>query len=400
MNALFLVLTSGCNLKCGYCFQNDKQGARMDRDTMRRAIDLVLGASQPENQIVFSGGEPLLEFPLVRHGVAFAEAHCPPGKRIRYGLITNGTLFTDTIVDFLAEHEFELQVSFDGIPAASDVRARGSFRVLDRKLARIRERQPRFFSTITVASIVSPETVQHMSDSSAYFLRAGFRSVAFSPVFTDSTSWSDEGWKGLNEQFSRMCRLSVDHYRKTGEIPVSLFGGGGAHGPPTNRGETLEMCGAASGVCPSVGVDGRIHACATFVDTYQTLPSDFMRSRLDAIRLGDVRTGDFQKRLDALHDAAVATGLFHNKRKKYSSYGRCGECEYLHSCTVCPTSIGHIPGNNDPDRVPDFVCAFNMVANQYARKFALETGRTSPSVRSSSALDRIRAFADHVRSTS
>lgn len=401
MRSLLLVLTSGCNLNCSYCFQNDKQGTRMEWDTMRRSIDLALGLSQPEIQIIFSGGEPLLEFPLVQRGVVYAEAHCPPDMRLGFGLITNGTLFTDSVVDFLADRRFELQVSFDGIPAASDVRGRGSFRVLDRKLARIRERHPRFFSTIFVAATVSPETVKYLGDSTAYFLEAGYGEVTFSPVFTDSSTWTDGGWRELNEQFSRVYDLSLDHYRHTGEVPVSLFESGGGREPSSDHGKPMAMCGVPSGVCPAVDVDGRIHACATFVETYQKLPSDFMRSRLDTLRLGDVRSSDFRERIDALHDAALETGLFHNKREKYSSYGRCGECEYLHSCTVCPTSIGHIPGNTDPNRVPDFICAFNMVSNRYAEAFARQVRdlERSPATRTG-GLARIRAVANRLRTTS
>ena len=37
------------------------------------------------------------------------------------------------------------------------------------------------------------------------------------------------------------------------------------------------------------------------------------------------------------------------------------EVAYLTECMVCPVSIGHIPGNRDPHRVPDFPCAFNLV---------------------------------------
>lgn len=72
----------------------------------------------------------------------------------------------------------------------------------------------------------------------------------------------------------------------------------------------------------------------------------------------------------AQYPAAVrATGLFHDKRTKFSSYGRCRECRYLETCGFCPVSIGHQPNNDDPDRVPDFLCAFNLVSNKYRERF-------------------------------
>jgi len=32
-------------------------------------------------------------------------------------------------------------------------------------------------------------------------------------------------------------------------------------------------------------------------------------------------------------------------------------------------AIGHIPGNTDPHRVPDFLCAFNLAANEHRESF-------------------------------
>jgi hypothetical protein len=61
--------------------------------------------------------------------------------------------------------------------------------------------------------------------------------------------------------------------------------------------------------------------------------------------------------------------IVNGKENKYSSYGTCAECRFLSSCSVCPTSIARIPGNRDPDRVPDFPCAFNLVALEARERF-------------------------------
>jgi hypothetical protein len=66
--------------------------------------------------------------------------------------------------------------------------------------------------------------------------------------------------------------------------------------------------------------------------------------------------------------AARATGLFHARNEKYSSYDRCAECRFAAECSICPTSIGHIPGNTDPRRVPDFGCAYNLVSLAYRER--------------------------------
>jgi hypothetical protein len=88
-----------------------------------------------------------------------------------------------------------------------------------------------------------------------------------------------------------------------------------------------------------------------------------------SLRLGDFREPGFAGRLERYPQAARAAGIFHDKAGKRSSLGRCGECAFLERCSVCPASIGHIPGNDDPGRVPDFPCAFNRVALGYQERF-------------------------------
>ena len=132
------------------------------------------------------------------------------------------------------------------------------------------------------------------------------------------------------------------------------------------------MCGVGRGETPAVDVDGQVHGCLMFVDSYQRFPTAFLRTRLQAMRMGDLRDPRFAERLAAYPAAARAAGIFHDKQDKYSSYGRCGECRFLSDCGVCPVSIGHEPGTTDPNRVPDFQCAYNLVSLKYRERFPFQ----------------------------
>ena len=92
------------------------------------------------------------------------------------------------------------------------------------------------------------------------------------------------------------------------------------------------------------------------------------------MRLGRLGAPDFEKRFADYPEAVRATGLFHDKQSKHSSYGRCGDCRHLAACSVCPMSIGHTPGNEDPNRVPDFACAFNLVSLDARSSFLKRLG--------------------------
>src|SRR5579862_9453936 len=113
VRALEVVLTASCNLRCSYCYQNAKQGRRMEWDTLRAGLDIVLQSTPPEVKVVFYGGEPLLELPLIRRAVAHVEGTRSAGKRVAYVMSTNGMLLDEETASFLAEHRFQTQVSFD-----------------------------------------------------------------------------------------------------------------------------------------------------------------------------------------------------------------------------------------------------------------------------------------------
>ncbi len=113
--ARFLVLnvTTGCNLRCAYCFARSSAApATMNFDLARRAIEALFPASGPiATGIGFFGGEPLLIWPLVREVMAFAAARDP---RARFSLTTNGTLLTPAIAAELAARRVSVILSLDG----------------------------------------------------------------------------------------------------------------------------------------------------------------------------------------------------------------------------------------------------------------------------------------------
>ena len=145
VRAIDLVLTSACNLSCAYCYQNRKRARRMDWSTARAAVDFLFD-SVPRREVPAE---------LLRRRAAARAAPDPPrggvrpqaragDERIRFGIITNGTLVDDATVHFLADHRFDTRLSFDGVRAAQNQRSRGSFSALDDTfLERLRRSFPR-----------------------------------------------------------------------------------------------------------------------------------------------------------------------------------------------------------------------------------------------------------------
>lgn len=119
MSLMELFVSQSCNMACSYCYGSDgsyHQQGMMDLTTARKAIDwLMEHADQPEQvSIVFFGGEPLMNFEVIRESIVYAEEKFGAGK-LTYGMATNMTLLRDEYLDFFAAlPKFYLLVSFDG----------------------------------------------------------------------------------------------------------------------------------------------------------------------------------------------------------------------------------------------------------------------------------------------
>jgi sulfatase maturation enzyme AslB (radical SAM superfamily) len=340
----------------------------MSWDGARSALDRALASEKRPLDIVFFGGEPLLEIDLVRRAIAYVESS-PAGGRgaARFAVVTNGTLLDEAALDFFVTHDVDVQISFDGVREAQRLRGPKTFEILDALLDLIRRRHRRFYShKLSVAMTLSPSTVPFFGRSIEYFLSTGITEIGITPKLTHDPRWSVPMIDELDAQFRDAWRASVEHFRRTGAVPVTIFRKSGRR---RRRPESISMCGVVTGEQLAVDVDGQAHGCVLFADSYQRFPTPMLRERIAPLRLGDVRDDGLGERLRAFPEATRRAEIFHDKQEKYSSYARCGSCRWLASCSVCPTSIAHIPGNDDPRRVPDFSCAYNLVSLKWRARF-------------------------------
>ncbi len=116
-----LMMAESCNLKCGYCYawRNDCNDHRtmMPWRVARTAVDHLVwrSAGRPRLQVTFFGGEPLLNLQVLKQTVEYCKSIEKHGEReFVFELITNGTLLTKEVTDYLVEHRFLLFISLDG----------------------------------------------------------------------------------------------------------------------------------------------------------------------------------------------------------------------------------------------------------------------------------------------
>jgi sulfatase maturation enzyme AslB (radical SAM superfamily) len=344
----------------------------MTWETARDALQWLLSSQAGATSVEFNGGEPLLAMPTLRRAVRFVEANRAPAASTAYAITTNGTLLTPEILDFLSMHRFSINISCDGVEAAQRLRGEGTFQVLDRLLDRIREGQPPDSAArVKILVTVVAATVPLLAESVRYLLGKGVRAIDVAPRLTFDPGWRASCRDELERQVDEIVRSSLEHWRRTGTVPVGFLAGARPAGAAAPMGDLL--CGVAAARSVTVDPAGRAWACPLFASSLQEL-TPLARRASRALDLGKISTPSFSRRLAGLPRRVSRLRLFTGRLAKRSSYGRCADCEVLPECHVCPGAISHDPRNGDPDLVPDFICAFNAVTAAARRRFDEMTG--------------------------
>ena len=121
VKALCLHIAHTCNLNCSYCFasQGKYHGDRavMSFEVGKRALDFLIENSGTRRnlEVDFFGGEPLMNFDVVKQLVAYARSiEKEKGKNFRFTLTTNGVLVDDDVIDFANRECANVVLSLDG----------------------------------------------------------------------------------------------------------------------------------------------------------------------------------------------------------------------------------------------------------------------------------------------
>lgn len=121
VKALCLHIAHACNLNCSYCFasQGNYHGERalMSFEVGKRALDFLIenSGSRRNLEVDFFGGEPLMNFDVVKKLVEYARSiEKEKGKNFRFTLTTNGVLVDKDVIDFSNREMSNVVLSLDG----------------------------------------------------------------------------------------------------------------------------------------------------------------------------------------------------------------------------------------------------------------------------------------------
>lgn len=193
LKALCLHIAHDCNMCCKYCFagEGEYSGDRslMSFEVGKRALDFLIeqSGSRKNLEVDFFGGEPLLNFDVVKQLVAYARSiEKEKGKNFRFTLTTNGVLLNDEVMEWANKECYNVVLSLDGRKETNDRMRRtrndkGTYDLIlpkFQKMAKERNQQGYYIrGTYTHYNTDFANDILHLAD-------LGFEQLAMEPVVT------------------------------------------------------------------------------------------------------------------------------------------------------------------------------------------------------------------------
>ncbi len=226
VKALCLHIAHDCNLKCKYCFaeEGEYHGRRalMSYEVGKKALDFLVknSGSRINLEVDFFGGEPLMNFQVVKDLVAYGRSlEEPYHKKFRFTLTTNGVLLNDDIIAFANQEMSNVVLSVDGRKEVHDrmrplAGGQGSYDLVIPKFKKVAEsrNQTNYYvrGTFTHFNKDFAADVCHLADM-------GFEQISVEPVVapeSDAYALVDADIPQILEEYDKLAVELIKRHKE------------------------------------------------------------------------------------------------------------------------------------------------------------------------------------------
>lgn len=289
IKALCLNVSHNCNLACEYCFADGGTycGERqtMSFDTAKAAIDMLveMSGSRRNLEVDFFGGEPMLDFDVVKKTVLYARSlEKLHNKNFRFTVTTNAYKLSDEDIDFFNEQMYNVVISIDGRKHVHDrvrktVGGNGSFDTVIKNALRFKEkRKGQYYirGTFTRYNLDFCEDVLFLND-------LGFDQLSIEPVVLDPQSpmaIRDEDIPAVLAEYDKLAAAYIERRKTDKWFNFFHFMIDIDNAPCAVK--RLKGCGAG-GEYAAVAPDGTVYPCHQFDGIKETALGNVFDKNLD-----------------------------------------------------------------------------------------------------------------------
>ena len=294
VKAMCLNIAHDCNLRCKYCFASTgdfgKGRKLMSFETGKHAIDFLLENSgdRPNLELDFFGGEPLMNFDVVKQIVKYARSReAEFGKKFRFTITTNGLLLDDDKIDFINKEMSNVVLSIDGRKEVNDyfrVRVDGTgcydkiLPMFKKLVAGRGDKEYYVRGTFTNRNLDFSEDVFILYNE-------GFDQISVEPVVGDSDEYAltEKDLPTVFKEYENLANRIIENEKKGGKFNFFHFMLDLDQGPCAIK--RLRGCGCGNDYV-AITPDGDIYPCHQFVG-------------IDEYKMGNIDEGTFNQEMKA-----------------------------------------------------------------------------------------------------
>jgi len=334
------VMTNACNQNCFYCQASGKyhpdQRRYMNEEIAKKAVDVALSSPAKHLIFEFQGGEPLLNFETIEYIVHYANEEAKRrDKSLQYNLVSNLTLLTDKMLDFLVCNNIGICTSLDGPEelhnANRPLKGGNSYETLGKWIRKINilYEKSGYDGRVQALQTTTRKSLSHAREIVDEYIQLGIERVFIRPL--TPVGYALKNWKHIGYTpeefltFYKECFGYIEKQRLHGirivEGYAKIFQNRIFGDKNVNFMELRSPCGGAIGQL-AYNYDGDIFTCDEGRMIAQTGNKSF--------KLGDVFNNDYVSLIDnpVARSVCIASCL--------ESIPGCSDCVYSPYCGSCP----------------------------------------------------------------
>lgn len=325
------VVSKSCNFNCIYCQAGEldsKEEFYMSKEIAKKAVDIALESPSRYLTFEFQGGEPLTNFDTIKYIIEYSKSNCKD-KNIEYNLVSNLTLLTDEMIDFLKENNVSICTSIDGNRQLQNInrpyRGKDSYNETINKLKKLKENQIKV-NAIETTTKYNLDKSKELVDE---YIKLGLDSIFIRPLTKlgkAEKNWNKIGYSST--EFLSFYKKTLDYIIEKNKAGIFLSEGHSSIflkkillNEPVNYMELRSPCGGAIGQI-AYYYDGNIYTC----------DEGRMLSEMgdDSFKLGDVFENNYKDLMqsDCTKTMCIASCL--------ECLPYCNSCVYMPYCGACP----------------------------------------------------------------
>ena len=349
-----MIPTLKCNMGCIYCHSLAKPPNEnkwdMNKDTAKATIDFILTSPSDDLTIEFQGGDCLMNFDALRFIIEYATKKAKEkNKRIWFTLVTNLTLMTDEILNFLRKnHVVGISTSLDGPKKVHDKNRKylggdGTYDDVVYWINRINKKYGKYFS-LNALTTITKYSLPYAKEIVDEYYKLGFRTIW--PRFLNDLGSAHFTWNKIGysaEEYIKFYKELLEYVIETNKKNKRILEGYSFYISqkilneyPVSNVDMWSPCGAGIGQL-LYNHNGDIFTC----DEAKILGDEF--------KLGNVKRNSIKEVVN--HPTVISMMNISSKLPLI-----CDNCPYSPYCFVCPVHFYQTQGNIVPKLAGDFRC--------------------------------------------